>query len=454
MFIVSSRSSTARTTALLDDRVHIQDFILLLIQPCAGTLALVASRAAEAGKCSADPAVTPWTSLQLRELTLPHRVWLSPMCQYSADDHGAPTSWHLAHYGARAAGGVGLVMVEATAVAPDMRTTTGDLGLWSQSQVEAHHRLAGLISSVGSVPAVQLGLAGRKGSHGIPWDNTGTRNPLSPDEGGWQPLAPSPLPFAGFTTLRSMTTADIDRVLGDLERAARNAHRAGYQALGLQASNGYLFHQFLSPLANERTDAWGGNLEARMRFPLAVISALRTGWPAEKPLLIRTPVTDLLENGITTDDTTLLVARMAEHGADLIDINAGALVPDAPRPPTLGEHAIRATAAQPRRADRHLRLGHRGRPPPPGHPERRGRAVHRPGSTPRPLLGTTRPRRVRHRGLAPAIPPRVLIPAGLVEPCAHRDEDRCQYDPGACRHRDAVVPAGGDRCLLAGAGLL
>lgn len=276
--------------------------------------------------------MTPWTSLQLRELTLPHRVWLSPMCQYSADDHGAPTSWHLAHYGARAAGGVGLVMVEATAVAPDMRTTTGDLGLWSQSQVEAHHRLAGLISSVGSVPAVQLGLAGRKSSHGIPWDNTGTRHPLSPDEGGWQPLAPSPLPFAGLTTPRSMTTADIDRVLGDLERAARNAHRAGYQALGLQASNGYLFHQFLSPLANERTDAWGGNLEARMQFPLAVISALRTGWPAEKPLLIRTPVTDLLENGITTDDTTLLVARMAEHGADLIDINAGALVPDAPRP--------------------------------------------------------------------------------------------------------------------------
>lgn len=279
-----------------------------------------------------DADATPWTGMQLRDLTLPNRVWLSPMCQYSADEHGAPTSWHLAHYGARAAGGVGMVMVEATGVAPDMRTTVGDLGLWSERQVDAHRRLAELIRSVGSVPAVQLGLAGRKSSHGIPWDNTGTRHPVSPADGGWQPLAPSPLPFSGLTTPRSMSAEDIDRVLGDVERAARNAHRAGYEALGLQGSNGYLFHQFLSPLANERTDAWGGDLEGRLRFPLAVVSALRAGWPAEKPLVIRTPVTDLLDGGVTTDDTELLVARMAELGVDLVDINSGVLVPEAPRP--------------------------------------------------------------------------------------------------------------------------
>ncbi|WP_461144507.1 oxidoreductase [Salinifilum aidingensis] len=276
--------------------------------------------------------VTPWTGMHLRELELANRVWLSPMCQYSADEHGAPTGWHLAHYGARAAGGVGMVMVEATAVAPDMRTTVGDLGLWSERQVAAHRRLAGLIRSVGSVPAVQLGIAGRKSSHGIPWDNTGTRHPVSPAEGGWQPLAPSPLPFSGLAPPRSMTAHDIDRVLGDVERAARNAHRAGYEALGLQGANGYLFHQFLSPLANERTDAWGGDLESRLRFPLAVVSALRAGWPAEKPLVIRTPVTDLLEGGVTIDETEVLVARMAELGADLLDINSGALVPEAPRP--------------------------------------------------------------------------------------------------------------------------
>ncbi|MHA6803491.1 oxidoreductase [Salinifilum ghardaiensis] len=278
-----------------------------------------------------DADATPWTGLRLRGLTLPNRVWLSPMCQYSAE-HGAPTDWHLAHYGARAAGGVGMVMVEATAVAPDMRTTASDLGLWSQRQVDAHRRLAGLIRSAGSVPAVQLGVAGRKSSHGVPWDNTGTRHPLSPADGGWQPLAPSPLPFAGLAAPRKMTAADIDRVLGDIERAARNAHRAGYEALGLQGSNGYLFHQFLSPLANERTDAWGGDLEGRLRFPLAVVSALRAGWPAEKPVVIRTPVTDLLDGGVTTDEAEVLVGRMAELGADLIDINSGALVPEAPRP--------------------------------------------------------------------------------------------------------------------------
>ncbi|WP_179957091.1 NADH:flavin oxidoreductase/NADH oxidase [Amycolatopsis anabasis] len=280
----------------------------------------------------ADAKTTPWTSIRLRELTLPNRVWLSPMCQYSADEYGAPTEWHLAHYGARAAGGVGMVMVECTAVAPDMRTTARDLGLWSEHQVGAHRRLAGLISSVGSVPAVQLGIAGRKSSHGVPWDNTGTRHPVAPAAGGWQPLAPSPLPFSGLATPRSMTADDIDRVLGDLERAARNAHRAGYQALGLQASNGYLFHQFLSPLANQRTDAWGGDLEGRLRFPLAVVSALRAGWPAEKPLLIRAPVSDLLDGGVTADDAEILVARMAQLGVDLLDINSGALVPEAPRP--------------------------------------------------------------------------------------------------------------------------
>ncbi|WP_218025894.1 oxidoreductase [Nocardia miyunensis] len=281
---------------------------------------------------SADERTTPWTSVRLRDLTLANRVWLSPMCQYSADEHGAPTDWHLAHYGARAAGGVGMVMVECTAVAPDMRTTVGDLGLWSERQVEAHRRLADVIRSVGSVPAVQLGIAGRKSSHGVPWDNTGTRHPVSPADGGWQPIAPSPLPFSGLAKPRTMTAEDIDRVLGDVERSARNAHRAGYEILGLQGANGYLFHQFFSPLANERTDAWGGDLEGRLRFPLAVVAAMRAGWPENKPLVIRTPVTDLLDAGATVDDAEELVAGMAERGVDLVDINSGALVPEAPRP--------------------------------------------------------------------------------------------------------------------------
>ncbi|MEU4653482.1 NADH:flavin oxidoreductase/NADH oxidase [Streptomyces sp. NPDC023723] len=272
-----------------------------------------------------------FSEIRLRELTVPNRVWLSPMCQYSADAHGAPTDWHLVHYGARAAGGAGLVMVECTAVAPDMRTTAGDLGLWSERQVDGHRRLAAAIARLGSVPAIQLGAAGRKSSHGVPWDNAGTRQAIGPDQGGWQPLAPSPLPFAGLAVPSAMSIADGDRVLGDLEHAARNADRAGYAVLELHGANGYLLHQFLSPLTNHRTDAWGGDLEGRMRFPLAMVAALRAGWPQHKPLLVRLPAEDLIEGGLTTHEAARFAARLGRAGVDMIDAGSGALRPDARR---------------------------------------------------------------------------------------------------------------------------
>ncbi|QHF96120.1 oxidoreductase [Streptomyces sp. NHF165] len=274
---------------------------------------------------------TAWTPLRLRESLPPNRVWLSPMCQYSADEFGAPTDWHLAHYGARAAGGVGMVMVECTGVAPDMRTTRRDLGLWSERQTEGHRRLASAIRSIGSVPAIQLGAAGRKSSHGVPWDNAGTRHPIGPHDGGWQPLAPSPIPFAGLAVPTEMTTEDGARVLGDIERAARNAHRAGYEAVELHGASGYLFHEFLSPLANHRTDAWGGDLEGRMRFPLEMVEAVRAGWPDEKPVIVRMPATDLLDGGLTADETVRVAARLHEEGVDMVDISSGALSPDALR---------------------------------------------------------------------------------------------------------------------------
>jgi 2,4-dienoyl-CoA reductase-like NADH-dependent reductase (Old Yellow Enzyme family) len=275
--------------------------------------------------------MTAWTPLRLRDVTLPNRVWLSPMCQYSADTDGTPTDWHLAHYGARAAGGLGMVMVECTAVAPDMRTTTRDLGLWNEDQVEGHRRLADVIATVGSVPAVQLGVAGRKSSHGVPWDNAGTRSAVPPDEGGWQPLAPSAVPFAGLAVPAEMSPADGTRLLEDLERAARGAHRAGYRLLELHGANGYLFHEFLSPLANRRTDEWGGDLRNRMRFPLEMVRALRAGWPEDKPLVVRLPAEDLLDGGLTTGDMTAVAASLGASGVDMVDLSSGALVPEALR---------------------------------------------------------------------------------------------------------------------------
>ncbi|WP_205622843.1 NADH:flavin oxidoreductase/NADH oxidase [Sciscionella marina] len=276
-------------------------------------------------------ATAPWTEIRLRELSVPNRVWLSPMCQYSADESGAPTDWHLAHYGARAAGGVGMVFVECTGVAPDMRTTTGDLGLYTETQLEGHQRLASAIRTIGSIPAIQLGAAGRKSSHGVPWDNTGTRSPLAPENGGWQPIGPSPVPFADLAVPAEMTAADGARVLGDLEQAARYAHRAGYEALEFHGANGYLLHECLSPLANHRTDEWGGDLEGRMRFPLEMARALRSGWPEDKPLLLRLPAEDLMDGGLTVEEMLQVASRMTAAGVDMIDLSSGALSPEARR---------------------------------------------------------------------------------------------------------------------------
>ncbi|GAA5115197.1 oxidoreductase [Pseudonocardia adelaidensis] len=277
-------------------------------------------------------APTAWSAIRLRDVSIPNRVWLSPMCQYSADAAGAPTGWHLAHYGSRAAGGAGMVVVECTGVAPDMRTTDRDLGLYTEEQVAGHERLATLISSLGAVPAVQLGVAGRKSSHGVPWSTAGTRHPVPPGEGGWQPLAPSAIPFADLAVPAEMTTRDGTRILEDIARAAANAHRAGYRVLELHGANGYLFHEFLSPLANRRTDEWGGDLERRLRFPLEMVRALRTGWPEDKPVIVRLPAEDLLEGGLSTRDMTTVAARLGATGVDVIDLSVGALVPEAPRP--------------------------------------------------------------------------------------------------------------------------
>jgi 2,4-dienoyl-CoA reductase-like NADH-dependent reductase (Old Yellow Enzyme family) len=278
---------------------------------------------------SAEP--TAWTPLQMRELSVPNRVWLSPMCQYSTDTSGIPTDWHLAHYTSRAVGGAGMVMVECTAIALTMRTTARDLGLWNGEQVAGHARLVEAIHAMGAVAAVQLGAAGRKSSHDVPWENRGQRSAVPLDRGGWRPIGPSTIAFADLAVPTEMTDADVARVIEDFVRATRHAHEAGYDVVELHGANGYLIHTFLSPLANLRTDRWGGDPEGRMRLPLEIVSAVRAAWPDSKPLLVRMPAADLLDGGLTTAETTVFASRMAAAGVDMIDVASGVLTHDAPR---------------------------------------------------------------------------------------------------------------------------
>ncbi|MFB7912175.1 NADH:flavin oxidoreductase/NADH oxidase [Kitasatospora sp. NPDC059146] len=280
---------------------------------------------------------TPYT---LRELTVPNRVWMPPMCQYSAapagEAAGAPTDWHYTHQAARAAGGTGLIITEATAVSPEGRISPYDLGLWNDTQVEAFRRITDFLKAQGTVPAVQLGHAGRKASTERTWVDRGRA--LSPDEEhGWTPVAPSALPFSPeHTTPEELTVDQIAEIVGQFADAARRALAAGFQVVEVHGAHGYLIHQFLSPETNRRTDAYGGSFEGRIRFALEVVDAVREVWPQELPLFFRVSATDwLTENpqdgreGWTSQDTVRLAKELQAHGVDLLDVSTGGLVPDA-----------------------------------------------------------------------------------------------------------------------------
>lgn len=280
-----------------------------------------------------NPAAHP---LRLRDLTIRNRIWMSPMCQYSAGRGGLPTDWHLVHYGSRAVGGTGLVLVESTAVGPQHRTTAADLGLWNEEQARAHQRLTSFIRQAGSVPAAQLQCAGRKSSHERPWEGRGQNGAVPAAAGGWTPIAPSPIPFGDLTTPRAATLEDIDQVVAAFANAATMADLAGYQAVEIHAGHGYLLHQFLSPLSNHRTDDYGGSLQNRMRLTLRVVQAVRKVFPEDKPVFIRLTATDWVDGGITIAEATLLAKELAPIGVDLLDVTSGALVPAAAPPPREG----------------------------------------------------------------------------------------------------------------------
>jgi 2,4-dienoyl-CoA reductase-like NADH-dependent reductase (Old Yellow Enzyme family) len=251
------------------------------------------------------------------------------MCQYSSQD-GLPTAWHLVHLGSRAVGGAGLVMVEATAVSPEGRISPDDSGIWSDSHSAAFAPIARFLLEQGAVPGIQLAHAGRKGSCSLPWLGGG---PLGMEACGWQPLGPGNLPFdVGHPIPRAMTLDEMDEIETNFRTAARRAFTAGFQMAELHMAHGYLLHEFLSPLVNQRSDNYGGTLENRLRFPLRVAKAVRKEWPEELPLFVRISATDWVEGGWDIDQSLVLARQLKEIGVDLIDCSSGFAVPNEPVP--------------------------------------------------------------------------------------------------------------------------
>ncbi|MFN7957354.1 MAG: NADH:flavin oxidoreductase/NADH oxidase [Holophagaceae bacterium] len=262
--------------------------------------------------------------LQLRGLTLPNRIAVSPMCQYSSQD-GLPGDWHLVHLGGLAQGGAGLVLTEAAAVLPEGRISPDDLGLWTMAQAEGLAHIARFIKAQGAVPGIQLAHAGRKASAFTPWKGSGS---VAPAAGGWIPVAPSPLPFdAGWTVPATLNEAGILAVIEAFMDAARKALAAGFEVIEVHAAHGYLLHQFLSPLSNQRTDAYGGSFENRTRLVREVVGALRAILPDELPLLVRISATDWVDGGWDLDQSVALALELKALGVDLVDCSSGGLSP-------------------------------------------------------------------------------------------------------------------------------
>jgi len=257
----------------------------------------------------------------LRGLTLRNRIVVSPMCQYSSRD-GFANDWHLVHLGSRAAGGAGLVIFEATAVTADGRITPEDLGLWKDEHISMLQRINRFIDAQGAVPGIQLSHAGRKASTWRPW--LGKHGSVTLEEGGWTPVAPSPVPFdPEHARPTELTEADINGIKDAFVAAAKRALTANFKVVEIHAAHGYLLHQFMSPLSNRRTDHYGGSFENRVRLVLEVTEAIRKVWPADLPVFVRVSATDWVEDGWNTDETVALSKRLKSIGVDLIDVSSG-----------------------------------------------------------------------------------------------------------------------------------
>jgi 2,4-dienoyl-CoA reductase-like NADH-dependent reductase (Old Yellow Enzyme family) len=271
-----------------------------------------------------------FSPIALRQLTLKNRIVVAPMCQYSAED-GSANDWHLLHLGSLAVGGAGLLMIEATAVEARGRISLGCLGLYSDANEAALRRVVAACRRFGNTPlGIQLAHAGRKGSATRPWEGI---RALTAAEGAWQTCAPSAIPLDdGWPAPHALGATEMDALVDAFVSATRRSTRLGIDLVELHCAHGYLLHEFLSPIANRRDDAYGGSLENRMRLPLRIAKAVREAWPAERPLGARITGTDWLEGGFTIEDAVQLARALKAVGLDYVCVSSGGIVSKAPIP--------------------------------------------------------------------------------------------------------------------------
>ncbi len=270
-----------------------------------------------------------FSPLKLRSVVFPNRIGVSPMCEYSSQD-GFASDWHLVHLGCRAQGGAGLVMTEASAVTPDGRISINDLGIWKDEHIAKLEQIVRFIHSQGARAGMQLAHAGRKGSMTSPF--SGERL-LTPEEGRWEPAGPSAIAFSpNYAVPKALDVAEIAGVVSAFGDAAKRADKAGFDVVEIHAAHGYLLHEFLSPLANQRIDQYGGSFDNRIRLLLEVADAVRAVWPEHLPLFVRISATDWAEGGWTPDESVELARRLSDHGVDLVDVSSGGQVPHAKIP--------------------------------------------------------------------------------------------------------------------------
>ena len=262
-----------------------------------------------------------FSPLTVRGVTFPNRIAVSPMCEYSSVD-GFASDWHLVHLGSRAVGGAALVVAEATAVDPRGRNTHGDLGIWKDEHIDFLRRITTFVKSQGAVPGIQLAHAGRKASTKLPWEGGAVIPPGEPN--GWQPVAPSPIPFReGDPTPHELTKAETAGVVGAFAAATKRALAAGFEVIEIHGAHGYLINEFLSPISNHRTDEYGGSFENRTRFALEVVRAVRRALPDTAPLFMRISASDWADGGWTIDDSVALARLVGPLGVDLMDASSG-----------------------------------------------------------------------------------------------------------------------------------
>lgn len=267
--------------------------------------------------------------LKIKDIVLKNRIALSPMCQYSSVD-GFANDWHMVHLGSRTVGGFGLIICEATSVSPEGRISPDDLGIWSDDHIEPLLKINKFIQSNNSISGIQIAHAGRKASTMKSWEKNYHSGSLTKEEGGWETLAPSAIPFSkNYISPKEMSEDDINKVINDFKNAAKRALEAGFKWLEIHAAHGYLLNSFLSPLANQRSDKYGGKFENRIRILLEVINEIKKVWKDSYPIAIRISASDWVEGGWNIEDSIALSRIVKDYGIDLIDCSSGGMSPDA-----------------------------------------------------------------------------------------------------------------------------